>query len=93
MLKHTTFVVCLKATSKTIYYRTKRKSNRPLLGTQKPLKKINELLKQRKGLYDFGDITLYTDNFKINELTKMIIHQYNRYSIKDKTKNKSNEKE
>ena len=93
LLKSTTFVVCLKATPKTIYYRTKRKNTRPLLRTQKPLKKINQLLKQRKGLYDFGDITLYTDNFKINELTKTIIHQYHLYLLKENTRNQSNGKE
>ncbi len=76
LLKENTFVVTLKALPKTIYYRTKRNNKRPLLRTQKPLKVINELLKQRRGLYDFGDIILYTDKEPIIELAKKVVAQY-----------------
>ena len=65
-------MVSLKANAKTIYYRVKRNNRRPLLRTQKPLKAINRLLKERRGLYDFGDLSLYTDNETIIELAKKL---------------------
>lgn len=77
LLKEQTFVVSLKAMAKTIYYRIKRNKKRPLLRTQKPLKTINQLMNKRKGLYDFGDIVLYTDNSSIIELAKKVVYSYN----------------
>lgn len=76
LLKEQSFVVSLKAMAKTIYYRIKRNNKRPLLRTQKPLKTINQLLNQRRGLYDFGDIILYTDNSSIIELAKKVVYSY-----------------
>jgi shikimate kinase len=76
LLKEQSFVVSLKAMAKTIYYRIKRNNKRPLLRTQKPLKTINNLMNQRKGLYDFGDIILYTDNSSIIELAKKVVNTY-----------------
>lgn len=76
LLQEESFVVSLKAGAKTIYYRTKRNKKRPLLKTQKPLKTIGALMKKRKGLYDFGDIVLYTDDRSIRELTKKVIDSY-----------------
>lgn len=76
LLQEQSFVVSLKARAKTIYYRTKRNNKRPLLRTQKPLKTIGALMKKRKGLYDFGDLILYTDNSPMSELTKKVIDIY-----------------
>ena len=76
LLREKTYVVSLKANAKTIYYRVKRNNRRPLLRTQKPLKAINRLLKERRGLYDFGDLSLYTDNETIIELAKKIAQNY-----------------
>src|SRR5699024_2834783 len=58
LLKQYSYVVSLKASPKTIYYRARRK-RRPLLQTRRPLKTIHQLLNKRKGLYDFGDIIIY----------------------------------
>lgn len=82
LLKEKTFVVSLKAKPKTIYYRIKRNKKRPLLNTQKPYKKINQLLRQRKGLYDFGDITVVTDYNTIEALAKNITNYYKSYIAK-----------
>lgn len=76
LLKGQSYVVSLKANAKTIYYRIKRNNKRPLLRTQKPLKAINQLMKERKGLYDFGDVSFYTDSETIIELARKIAQAY-----------------
>lgn len=79
LLKKHSYVISLKVSPKTIYYRTRRK-RRPLLQTRRPLKTIHQLLKKRKGLYDFGDVILYTDHYSIRELSRKVIHRYKEQS-------------
>jgi shikimate kinase len=54
-------VVCLSASPETIYKRTKRNRDRPLLQVDDPLKKIREMLAQRQPYYDKADATIDTE--------------------------------
>ncbi|MCM8756435.1 MAG: shikimate kinase, partial [Candidatus Omnitrophica bacterium] len=51
ILKRTGLVICLCADSKTIYERTAKDKNRPLLNVDNPQKRIEELLKIREPFY------------------------------------------
>ncbi len=69
-------VVFLKALPETIYDRVKDDDSRPLLKTENPLKKIEELLQQRIEYYeDAADIIIDTDGKTPEEITEEIVKE------------------
>ena len=73
-LKANGILIYLSATPETVYERVKNKDSRPLLNVKDPLRRIRELLKERKPLYAQADFTVATDNKTVNETCKEIIH-------------------
>ncbi|RMG72381.1 MAG: shikimate kinase, partial [Nitrospirae bacterium] len=68
-------IVCLWAEPETIYQRTSGSEERPLLNVDEPLKRIRELLKQRKPYYELADIMIYTDRKDIEGVVSEIIEK------------------
>lgn len=60
-LKATGFVICLEASSRTIYERVRSSTHRPLLQVKEPQHAIEELLKKRQGCYRQADFTIDTE--------------------------------
>jgi shikimate kinase len=60
-LAHSGAVVCLFAPAETIYQRTRRNSDRPLLQVDDPLEKIREMLRERQPYYEKADVTINTE--------------------------------
>jgi shikimate kinase len=54
-------IVCLTASAETIFDRTKRSNDRPLLKVDDPLGKIKELLASRQSCYQKADIAIDTE--------------------------------
>lgn len=67
-------VVVLEATPETIFERTRR-SNRPLLRSEKPLERIRELLEARRESYAQGDIFVSTDGREQGEVVAEIMER------------------
>ncbi|MEW6410370.1 MAG: 3-dehydroquinate synthase [Nitrospirota bacterium] len=59
-LKRAGLVVCLWASPSTIYERSAGNSDRPLLNTADPMKRIKNLLKERDAYYKQADISIDT---------------------------------
>ena len=72
-LKSNGVVVCLSATPETVLQRTSVNNDRPLLQTENPLQKINELLEYRKPYYEKADIMIDTENKNPLEIAEEII--------------------
>lgn len=67
-------VVYLRAKPETIFERVKDDDKRPLLKTEDPLAKIEELLEKRAAFYeDVADMIIDTDGKTPSEITKEII--------------------
>ncbi len=67
-------VVYLRAKPETIFERVKDDDKRPLLKTEDPLAKIEELLEKRASFYeDVADVIIDTDGKTPEEITKEII--------------------
>ncbi len=62
ILKDKGVVVCLDAAPETIFRRTSRNNERPLLKVENPLGRIRELLEARRPFYQKADITIDTDD-------------------------------
>jgi len=73
LLKETGWVFCLKASPGTIYERTKKYAHRPLLNVKDPLKKIEELLKQRASYYSRAHYSIDTEKVKPSVVADKII--------------------
>ncbi len=71
-LKRNGKIVCLGATPDVILERTKRYHHRPLLNTENPKAKIEELLKFRAPFYAQADFCIDTTNLNIEEVTQEI---------------------
>jgi len=66
-------IICLYADSRTIYYRVKKRNNRPLLKGENVLSEIDRLLEKRKKIYDNIKLKIDTTNLNIQEVTDKII--------------------
>ena len=77
-LKSNGVVVCLSATPETILQRTSVNNDRPLLQTENPLQKINELLEYRRPYYEKADIMIDTENKNPLEIAEEIIRKINK---------------
>lgn len=72
-LKKRGIMVCLTASPKVIYERTKQDDSRPLLNVENPKNKIKELLEKREPFYANADYTIDTSKLTINEVAKKVI--------------------
>jgi len=72
-------IVCLTASAETIFERTKRSNNRPLLKVNDPLGKIEELLALRQSCYQKADITVDTECKTPVEAAEEIIEKVRSY--------------
>lgn len=70
-------MVCLIASPETIFNRTKRSSDRPLLKVDDPLGKIRELLASRQACYRKADISIDTEGKTPVEVAEEIIELMN----------------
>lgn len=75
-LQDNTFVVLLSASAQTVYNRTRRKRNRPLLQGKKPFEKIKSMMKEREEYYQINDINIETDKVSVKEAIRLIINAY-----------------
>jgi len=55
-------VIYLKTSPEVVFERTKKETHRPLLQTENPLEKINELLEKRKPFYEKAEYIIETDH-------------------------------
>ncbi len=76
LLKSHTYLVCLTASAKTIYQRTKKDQNRPLLSRPDPQKQIDHLLAQRQDYYQIAHLTINTDGLNIDFICEKILSHY-----------------
>jgi shikimate kinase len=68
------FVDYLRAGVERLYQRTARDRNRPLLQTEDPRAKLEELLSQREPLYrEVADLTVNTDRGSVNRVVGQIL--------------------
>ena len=68
------FVVYLRAGIDRLYQRTARDRNRPLLQTEDPRAKLEELLRQREPLYrEVADLVVNTDRGSVNRVVCQIL--------------------
>jgi shikimate kinase len=68
-------IFCLKASAGTIYDRTRRSNDRPLLRVEDPLAKINELLVARQPYYEKADMVIDTEGKSPVQVAEEIIRQ------------------
>lgn len=81
-LRRKGIIVCLTASAETIYRRTGKDSNRPLLQVDDPLGKIREMLASRKPYYEMADIMVDTEGKTPAEVAGEIIKK-TRAKIRD----------
>jgi len=66
------FVVCLNASAKDVYERTKSYAHRPLLNIPDPLVKIKELMDKRGPYYRKADYQVETSGKSVDEVAEEI---------------------
>lgn len=74
-LKEHGVIFCLTTSADTILERTEHYTHRPLLNTEDPKKKIEELLKERRKFYAKADYTIDTTDLTLEDVTDRIIEQ------------------
>ena len=75
-------VIYLSATAEQLYQRTARDRNRPLLQTDNPRAKIEELVSQREPLYrEVADIVVETGSGTVQGVVKRIVAQLNELDL------------
>lgn len=72
-LRKNGLIIYLSASPESIYENIKDHSSRPLLNVEDPLKRIGELLGQRKLLYEQADIVIDADHRSIDQITEDIL--------------------
>jgi len=73
MLSEKGEIICLYADSKVLYNRLKRKDNRPLLKGGNLLDRINQLIEERKKIYDNIKLKIDTSDLNIQEVVDKIV--------------------
>lgn len=73
LLKKTGLVFCLAASAETIYERTKKDKNRPLLNVNNPLDKIKNLLQERTSYYAQAHYAIDTEGISPKGIVRKII--------------------
>jgi len=80
VLKSRGVVVYLRADQETLFERTRRDRNRPLLQTDNPRGRIEELLRQREPLYlDLADIVVDTGQRPPSNVARDIVTRLKQY--------------
>lgn len=74
-LRSSGIIVCLTASPETIYERTSRTTDRPLLQVDDPLRRIRQLLEQRRPFYETADIVIDTENKTPADVAEEILHR------------------
>ena len=83
MLKELGQVIYLRATPQTIYERLKSDTTRPLLQTENPKQRIEELLLQRASIYEeAADVVIDVDGREFEEIIHEIRSRYHRWERK-----------
>ena len=72
LLKQRSIVICLKASPRTLCYRSNLSGNRPLLPGKNRLKRIQELLALRESFYNEAHICIDTENISVNKVVEKI---------------------
>ncbi len=73
-LKERGVVIYLYASVDQLFERTSRDRNRPLLQTENPRQKLEELMEQRDPLYrEVADLIIHTDDRSVRSVVKEII--------------------
>ncbi len=75
-LREKGMIFCLAASAGTIYNRTKRSNDRPLLRVEDPLAKIGELLASRQSCYEKADRMIDTEGKSPAEVAEEIIREF-----------------
>ena len=78
LLKSKGPVVCLLASPETIFERTSKSDNRPLLKSDDPLARIRKLLAKREPIYRKAGTEVLTDGRSINDVAAHVIRVYKR---------------
>jgi shikimate kinase len=73
ILKNTGIIFNLTASKESIYARTKKHKNRPLLDVDDPIKKIEELMNLRMCYYNKAHYTINTDGIEPETVAEKII--------------------
>ncbi|MBI2996531.1 MAG: shikimate kinase [Candidatus Melainabacteria bacterium] len=74
-LKEASWIIALYASPETLYERIAGKRIRPLLlDNEEPVKKLEEILNERKYIYAQADFQISTENKNINEIADEIIN-------------------
>jgi shikimate kinase len=77
LLKQLGFVIYLQCSVERLYERTRKDTQRPLLQTENPRQRIEQLLKQREPLYSScADLTINTENLMSKVVVKKILAKY-----------------
>lgn len=73
-LQNNGFVIYLQASTSQIIKRTRRDSTRPLLQTENPEERLNELMKIRAPLYEsIADLVFNTDSHSVPEVAQQVL--------------------
>jgi len=73
-LKQHGFVIYLQASTDQILKRTRRDDSRPLLNTENPAARLNQIMATRIPLYQsIADLTLDTDSHTVQEVAQMAL--------------------
>lgn len=76
IIKKTGVVVVLYASIETLLQRISDDSNRPLMKTDHPEKKIRDLLEQREAIYKEAGVGIMTDGHPIAKVAEHVIRIY-----------------
>lgn len=83
-LKERGVVVYLRASVDELFRRVERDRNRPLLQTDNPRQRLQELVQQREPLYhEVADLVFDTGNLPIAQTTRVLIRQLMSFSNSD----------
>lgn len=73
MMQKDAFIIFLNASLEQLYKRTSRDKNRPLLQTENPKEKLQEILSERLSIYQkMADLEVFTDNQSIHHTVSNI---------------------
>lgn len=78
LLKSKGVVVCLHASLETIFARTVRHRNRPLLEVEDPLERIRALYAAREPIYKQAGTVILTDGRPLHDLTGHVLRAWRR---------------
>ena len=82
VLRERGVVVYLRANVDELFRRVERDRNRPLLQTDNPRQRLQDLLEQREPLYEeVADLVFDTGSLPITQTTRVLLKQLQEYSV------------